>query len=111
MSGRIVRTDLALADLAELAEYIRQRNPAAALRFIDAAEAAFRQLATMPGLGEAFEADNPAFDGLRCMSISKFSNYIVYYKPLPDGIVVYRVLHGSQDRDAAFGQREDLEDS
>ena len=81
------------------------------MRFIDAAEAAFRQLATMPGLGEAFEADNPAYDGLRCMSISKFSNYIVYYKPLPDGIVVLPVPHGSQDRDAAFGQREDLEDT
>src|SRR6478735_5433965 len=97
MSGRIVRTDLALADLAELAEYIRQRNPPAAMRFIDAAEVTLRRLATMPGIGEPFEADNPAFDGLRCMSISKFSNYIVYYKPLSDGIVVYRVLHASQD--------------
>ena len=30
-------------------------------------------------------------------------NYIIYYKPEPDGIIVARVLHGSRDPVAAFG--------
>jgi len=57
MNGRVIRSDLALADLDEQSEYIRQDNPRAALRFLTAAEATFRQLASMPGLGERFETN------------------------------------------------------
>jgi plasmid stabilization system protein ParE len=34
MSRRIIKSDLALNDLEEQAEYIRQDNPRAALRFL-----------------------------------------------------------------------------
>jgi hypothetical protein len=34
MNGRVIRSDLALADLAEQSEYIRQHNPRTALRFL-----------------------------------------------------------------------------
>jgi toxin ParE1/3/4 len=102
MRGRVLRTDMAMTDLAEHAEYIRERRPSSAIKFLGAAEATFRQLASMPGIGEPFESKNPAFEGLRCMPISRFPNHIVYYKPLSDGIVVYRLLHGASDRDAAI---------
>ena len=49
MSRRIIKSDLALNDLEEQAEYLRQHSPRAALRFLDAAETTFRQLASMPG--------------------------------------------------------------
>ena len=41
MTGRIIKSDLALDDLEEHAEYLRLRSPRAALRFLDAAEAIF----------------------------------------------------------------------
>ncbi len=104
MTRRIIKSDLALNDLEEQAEYIRLRSPKAALRFLDAAEALFRQLASMPGMGERFEAVNPLFDDLRCVPIPKFPSQVVYYKPLRDGIVVIRVLHGARDADRIFGQ-------
>ena len=104
MTHRIIKTDLALTDLEEQAEYIRLRSPRSALRFLDAAEALFRQLASMPGLGEPFETANPLFQDLRCFPIPKFPSQIVYYKPLRDGIVVIRVLHGARDADRIFGQ-------
>ncbi|MFI5455275.1 MAG: type II toxin-antitoxin system RelE/ParE family toxin [Isosphaerales bacterium] len=72
MSRRIIRTDLVLGDLDAQTEYIRQHNPRAALRFLAAAEATFRQLASMPGLGERFETDNALYQDLRCFSISRF---------------------------------------
>ena len=87
MSRRIIRSDLALNDLEEQAEYIRQHNPRAALRFLEAAEATFRQLASMPGIGERYETDNPLYQDLRCSPISKFASRIVYYKPLADGVL------------------------
>jgi toxin ParE1/3/4 len=107
MTRRIIKSDLALNDLEEQAEYIRLHNPRASLRFLDAAEALFRQLAAMPGLGERFETTNPLFEDLRCFPVPKFPSQIVYDKPLRDGIIVIRVLHGAQDVDRLFGPQED----
>lgn len=59
MTRRIIKSDLALNDLEDQAEYIRLRNPRAALRFLDAAEALFRQLASTPGIGQLYEATDP----------------------------------------------------
>ena len=68
MSGRIIRSDLAIADLAEHAEYIRERRPRAAIRFLEAAELTLRQLATSPEsflgqVGQAFPEDGPIRGG------------------------------------------------
>jgi toxin ParE1/3/4 len=106
MTRRIIKSELALNDLEEQAEYIRLRSPQAALRFLDAAEALFQQLASMPGMGERFETANPLLEDLRCFPIPKFPSQIVYYKPLRDGIVVIRVLHGARDAHRIFGQED-----
>ncbi len=104
--NRIIRSDLALGDLDEHSEYIRQRNPRAALRFLSAAEAAFRQHASMPTIGERFETDNTAYQDLRCPPISGFPSHIVYFKPLADGVVIIRVIHGARDLDRIFGTED-----
>ncbi len=104
MTHRIIKSDLALTDLEEQAEYIRLRNPGAALRFLDAVETLFRQLASMPGIGQLYETTNPLFQDLRCFTVPRFSSHIVYYKPLADGIIVIRVLHGARDIDRIFAQ-------
>jgi toxin ParE1/3/4 len=103
MNGRVIRSDLALADLAEQSEYIRQHNPRAALRFLAAVEGTFRQLASLPGIGERFETDNPIFQDLRCFLVSQFRPFVVYYKPLADGIIVIRVIRGTRNVDRIFG--------
>jgi toxin ParE1/3/4 len=103
MNGRIIRSELALADLAEQSEYIRQHNPQAALRFLAAVEDTFRRLASLPGIGERFETSNPVFHDLRCFSISQFPPFVVYYRPLADGIIVIRVIRGTRDVDRIFG--------
>ncbi len=68
-------------------------------RFLAEAEATMIRLARMPGLGERYEPDEPLYAGLRYCRISRFRNYIIFYKPIPDGIEVYRVLHGARDID------------
>jgi toxin ParE1/3/4 len=98
MTGRIERHDRARNDLDEIAEYIRQRNPRAALRFIDAAKATFERLVGMPGMGTRYESEDPVTaDELRYFPISQFPTYLVFYRPLPEGIAVVRVLHGARD--------------
>ena len=109
MSGRIIRSDPVLDDLDALSEYIRQRNPRAALRFLAAAEAISRQVAFMPGIGERFETDNALYQDLRWVPISGFPSHIVYYKPLADGVVIIRVIHAARDVDRIFDDGDESE--
>jgi toxin ParE1/3/4 len=105
---RIVTHEQALRDLANRAEYIRRHNPRAALRFLDAAEAAFRRLAATPGMGARYAADHPALTDIRFFPIARFKNDLVFYRPLGDGIEVLRVLHGARDIDRILANEFEL---
>jgi toxin ParE1/3/4 len=111
---RIVKHEHALRDLEHRSEYIRQHNPRAALRFLDAAEATIRQLAASPGIGARYDPEHPALAELRFFPITRFKNDLVFYRPLADGIEVLRVLHGAQDIQSIlaeeFGVEEDAGD-
>jgi len=51
--SRIIRRPVAKQDLVEQAEFIAQDNLGAALRFLDAAEQTFAQLARLPRMGKS----------------------------------------------------------
>jgi plasmid stabilization system protein ParE len=53
-------------------ESIREYNPRAALRLLDAAEAAMRQLAAATGMGARFDPDHPALGELRFFPVTHF---------------------------------------
>lgn len=54
---------------------------------------AFERLASMPGLGRSQEHRRP---DLRSWPVG---SYLIFYRPLADGVEVVRVLHGSRDVD------------
>jgi toxin ParE1/3/4 len=84
-------------DLVEIVAYLAERSEGAARRFRVEAEATFTRLAGMPGMGTRYEPDEPAYAELRYFPVSRFPRYLVFYRSLPDGIEVVRVLHGSRD--------------
>lgn len=84
-------------DLVEIVAYLAERSEGSARRFRAEAQATFTRLAGMPGMGTRYEPDEPAYAELRYFPVSKFPLYLVFYRPLPDGIEVVRVLHGSRD--------------
>lgn len=95
---RVIRRQAARQDLVDIVYYyLRKRVPDTAHRFRDHAESLFRQLASMPGLGSRYEHEHPALAEVRCQPVSPFKNYLVFYRPIPDGIEVLRVLHGARD--------------
>ena len=98
MSGRVVKRPRALRDLDEAAAYIQERSgPDRAIRFLRAADSTLAMLAGMPGMGTRYELDEPLYADLRYFPIARHRNHLVFYRPLPDGIEVLRVLHGARD--------------
>lgn len=96
------KSPAAYRDLDVIAGYIQQDNPAAAHRFLKAAEQAFHLLASQPLLGQAYP--HPKHAELRVWSLGRrFRNYVVFYQPTAAGVEIVRVLHGAQDLPIVLG--------
>lgn len=99
MTGRCHKTHKAELDLAELATYIAERDVAAAIRFLDAAELTCGLLARVPDLGSLCDFRNASAEGMRVWPVKGFKNHLIFYRPIADGIHIIRVLHSARDID------------
>jgi toxin ParE1/3/4 len=85
-------------DIAELAIFLlEQAGEATAIRFIDAVEHTLKELALAPHQGSHKRFSDPALTEIRSWWVKGFPNHIIYYRPLPSGINVFAVWHGSRD--------------
>ena len=85
------RTPQARLDLIDAALYIAEDDPDAADRFLDAITKTMARLARHPMLGRTRPELAP---DLRSFP---HRQYVIFYRPVPSGIEVVRVLHGSRD--------------
>jgi len=112
VKGSVNRSPDARRDLIEVyRRYEREAGTRTAERFLTVAEAAFLRLAAMPAMGARLDLDRPLIADLRYLPLpSRFKKHIVFYRPVPGGIEVARVLHGSQDISAILSQGFEAED-
>ncbi len=94
--ARITRSPDAEADLLEIWANIANDKPSAADRFLDTLEQRIELLSRHPRIGEA-RPDLAA--GVRGFSVG---SYVIFFRPIRDGIEVVRVLHGARDIPAIF---------
>ena len=87
---RIERAARAETDAVEIWVYIARDNEAAADGMIDQIESRLASLSRMPLSAEAVPYIDP--DVRR----SSVGNYVIYYRPIDDGIQVLRILHGAR---------------
>ena len=73
---------------------------ATALRFLQAAEDTFAELAAMPAMGRAEDFDNPRLTGMRRWRVRGFENYLIFYRATRRGIRIVRLLHGARNIEA-----------
>jgi toxin ParE1/3/4 len=95
-------TPAADRDIDEQFVYLAKQNRDVAVRFFQAAEATFEQLAVMPELGERQHFGRDELAKLRAWQVQGFDNYLVFYRPIDRGIEVVRVLHAARDIAAIF---------
>jgi toxin ParE1/3/4 len=56
----------------------------------------------MPGMGVATIFRNPKCGMLRRWRVRGFADFLIFYRPLDDGIEVVRVLHGARETEKLF---------
>lgn len=98
--SRIVKLERAKADIDEIWDYIADDSEDRAKAFVKTIDKKLRTIAGRPNIGRARDELE---EGIRSFPIGK---YIVFYRPLPDGIEVIRVLHSARDLDAVFDESE-----
>ncbi len=82
----------ATSDLAELWDYIAYDNSANADRFVDRIRSTCSTtLAENPRIGRSREELSPELRSF------PFQDYLIFYRPIDDGVEIVRVLHGSRD--------------
>ena len=93
-------------DVVAHAEYIQRDSLDAALRFLDAVDAAFSRLSQNPGIGGACRFAKPHYAGMRVWPVPGFRKYLIFYRVSAEDIEVIRILHGTRDLRIIFGDVE-----
>jgi len=86
----------AQSDLDEIWCYVGSFDVRAADRSLEAVERQFKVLAMQPQVGQA-RLDLAA--ELRFLPVG---NYLIFYRPIEDGVEIARVIHGARDYGPEF---------
>ena len=97
--SRVVRTRRSRTDLIDILLFIRRDNRRAARRLLDTVNTKLELLAEFPGLGQPREELGKS---LRSFPIGE---YLLFYRPITDGIQLIRVLHGRRDLRKLFRKK------
>ncbi|HVP13352.1 MAG TPA: type II toxin-antitoxin system RelE/ParE family toxin [Phycisphaerae bacterium] len=104
--ARIVRRAAARQDLIESYAFIGMDNLDAAERFLAAAHNTVKRLLEAPEIGRLRLFSDSRLRGIRSWPVRGFESWLIFYRPLPDGIEILRVLHGARDVEATLEEAE-----
>jgi toxin ParE1/3/4 len=94
--ARVIVSPTAQIDAAEIWAYIAGDNPPAADQLLARFDQIFRRLSEQPRMGKNVGELAP---DLRLFPVG---NYLVFYRPITDGVEIARLIHGARDVTAEF---------
>ena len=110
MSGRYTVKPKADQDLDDYADYLaREASLEVALRFYAEAHNTFTLMAAHPNIGWPARLNLPQLESLRVFRVSGFERMLILYRPLPAGVDILRVVHGSRDLQGLLRRRAEIE--
>jgi toxin ParE1/3/4 len=89
-------SDTARSDLDEIWLYIAQDNPDAANKFMRALVSKFPLLASMPEMGR------PCGELAARLRSFPVCSYVIFYRPMENGVEIVRVPRGARDLPPLF---------
>jgi toxin ParE1/3/4 len=98
----VERTRRAEVDLRQIWVYVAERNFTAADKLWDQLQNAFNLLSMNRFMGEAVGN----VTGVRQFSVG---NYVIFFRPLPNGIRLIRVVHASRDTHSVIEELDEEE--
>jgi toxin ParE1/3/4 len=85
-------------DLDDQALYYANRAaPELGHRFLVAAHDTFALLATHPEMGWHYHLNHASLRELRLFRVRGFERILILYRPIPTGVEIVRVTHGSRN--------------
>lgn len=102
----IIRHPDVLEELFNISFRMAQENEEAANRFLDACDETFGQLEQSPYMGSVREFRKAALKDVRVWRVRRFQNYLIFYRPIEDGVEILHVVHGRRDYKSLFDEEE-----
>ena len=94
--SRYIIAPSAKRELKEINSYIARYNSTAARRFKERIKQQCKLLADFPEMGQNRDELEP---GLRSFPVE---NYLIFYRPIANGVEIVRVVSGYRDLEAIF---------
>lgn len=94
-------SDAAIQDLDEICEYITRSNPKAASKLFDNIRHKCKLVASFPNMGKSYRRLVPNLRGFFV------DDYIIFYYPTEDGIIVTRIASGYRDLESLFADTDE----
>ena len=88
-------SEFVFCDLQAATRLMHRNNPRLARAFLEAAYDTFQFLAANPAVGRL--PSDLGFPDVRSWGVAGFRNYLISYRQIPEGVQVWRVLHGAWD--------------
>ena len=89
--AKLVIAPAARQDLSDIFDFIARDKPIAAAKWVDTIEQKCKLIATTPAFGEK----RPEYGGN--IRSSHVGRYVIFFRPIEDGIEVVRVIAGDRD--------------
>lgn len=87
----------AVQSINDQTDWIIEENPDAALRFVESVESSFSFLEKNPEIGRSLRTFSRRLAGVRIWRVSNFEKYLIFYRPIVEGVEVLDVIHGARD--------------
>jgi toxin ParE1/3/4 len=95
---RVVIRPGAWRDINQQLDYLEtQAGLETAERFLDQLRASADELALMPSIGRLCGFRRPSLRRVRRWPVKGFSNWLIFYLPLQEGVEILHVMHGARD--------------
>ena len=96
---RIIKSSLAMLDIAESANYFAQEDTTIAIKFLEAVEESISLISITPKIGSVKKIQQTE---LRMWFVKDFKHHLIFYTAHKNKIHIIRVIHSSRDYTKTF---------
>ena len=96
----IVRSPVYREVIAQAQYYSEHSSDELATPFYEAAEATYRFLLRNPSIGKPCRSPKHRALGVREFGIKGFPRHLIFYRAVPEGIEILKVVHAARDLEA-----------